>query len=144
MCLDKEGRGLRQPLVSRAALSTSRSFSLSPFCLSSFLLCSVLLLCWRGGSSRPPARRGGLHQVVTLNKEKSELEAELLPVQSANNSLKFRLIEAEKVGTSGGIFQTKSIRTMLDICMYMDLSLFIRLHSSTTFRRYCNDVRPAA
>lgn len=36
-------------------------------------------------------------QVVTLNKEKNELEAGLLPIQSENSSLKFRLIESEKV-----------------------------------------------
>ncbi|CAM9164568.1 unnamed protein product, partial [Ectocarpus sp. 6 AP-2014] len=35
-------------------------------------------------------------KVVTLGKEKSELEAGLMPIQSENSSLKFRLIEAEK------------------------------------------------
>ncbi|CAM9103239.1 unnamed protein product, partial [Scytosiphon promiscuus] len=38
-------------------------------------------------------------RVVTLNKEKCELEAGLLPIQSENSSLKFRLIESEKVAS---------------------------------------------
>ncbi|CAN0456727.1 unnamed protein product, partial [Ectocarpus sp. 8 AP-2014] len=38
-------------------------------------------------------------KVVTLGKEKSELEAGLMPIQSENSSLKFRLIEAEKVAS---------------------------------------------
>ena len=49
-----------------------------------------------------PVGLAWLGQVVTLNKEKSELEAELLPIQSEKNSLKFRVIEAEKVGRAYG------------------------------------------
>ncbi|CAM9263839.1 unnamed protein product [Ectocarpus sp. 13 AM-2016] len=38
-------------------------------------------------------------KVVTLGKEKSELEAGLMPIQSENSSLKFRVMEAEKVAS---------------------------------------------
>ncbi|CAB1112286.1 unnamed protein product [Ectocarpus sp. CCAP 1310/34] len=38
-------------------------------------------------------------KVVNLGKEKTELEAGLMPIQSENSSLKFRLIEAEKVAS---------------------------------------------
>lgn len=36
-----------------------------------------------------------------MTKEKCELEAGLLPIQSENSSLKFQLIEAEKVRWGG-------------------------------------------